>query len=215
MKKLKLMIAVCNLGNVRAETAAAVLQFASNPKYDVKVLWPQIQPLDASRNTMVQEFLNWSNDDNDRLLFWDDDIIPKFDSIDNLVNHDVGIVGGCCFMVKADDNGFMIPMPVACRLGADEKLRVFFDGDGLTEVDATGGAFLLIKRKVFVDVGTRPFEYVYTPMGSLSLVADYNFNFKAKKVGHKTYVDFANQCEHLKVTGLREFSKTLAYVANQ
>lgn len=215
MERTLIFICVTNTGTIRAELIPTLIHFSHNPNYDVKFYFPNIVPLDASRNVCVEEFLKISNHEDDRLLFIDDDMVVPKNGLDILMNHSKDIVGLLCFMCKPNDHGLMVPLPVACRYNEDKKYIVYFDGEGLTEVDALGGACIMIKRKVFESIGTRVYEYQYYPNGTLSLVADYFFCQKAQEKGYKIYVDFNNTCGHIKEIDLREINRTMLEISRK
>ena len=202
------------MGNICNKLAETLVKYAKHPHYDVRFFFPAIVPLDASRNTCVENFMKISNSEDDRLLFIDDDMTVPENGLDVLVGHDKDICGLLCFMIKPNDNGLMVPLPVACKYNEDKKYIVYFDGEGLTEVDALGGACIMIKRKVFEEIGTKAYEYKYYANGTLCLVADYHFCQKAQAKGFKIWVDFNNTCGHIKEIDLREINRTMVNINN-
>ena len=214
MEKPLIFVSVTNTGTICSKLIPTLITWARKTNYDVRFFFPNIVPLDASRNTCVEEFLKISNNEDDRLLFIDDDMVIPENGLEILVNHNKDICGLLCLMCKPDDVGMMVPLPVACRYNENKQYVVHFEGKGLTEVDALGGACIMIKRKVFEAIGEKAYEYQYYPNGTLSLVADYYFCQKAQNKGFKIWVDFDNVTGHLKEIDLREFSRTLATVQN-
>ena len=208
-KKPLIYIAVTNQGTIHHKLADTLIKYAKHPKYDVRFFFPNIVPLDASRNTCVENFIKISNHEDDRLFFVDDDMDLPLNGLDVLIEHDKDIVAMCAIMVKPDDRGFLVPLPVACRYNSDKQYIVHQGGTGLTEVDAVGGANIMIKRKVFETIGTKAYEYDYYMNGTLSLVADYKFCQKAQDKGFKVYVDYDCVSHHYKEIDLLEFSRTM------
>ncbi len=214
-RKPIIFICVTNTGTIRAELVPTLLSFARHPKYDVRFYFPNIVPLDASRNTCVEQFIKISNHEDDRLFFIDDDMVVPQNGLDILMSHEKDIVGLLCFMSKPDDKGYLVPLPVACRYNHNKQYIVYFDGQGLTEVDALGGACIMIKRKVFESIGERAYEYKYYPNGTLNLVADYHFCQKAQDKGFRIWVDFSNTCGHIKEIDLREINKSMLRILQE
>lgn len=208
-RKQLIFIAVTNTGTVRAELLPALIAYARHPKYDVRFYFPNIVPLDASRNTCVEQFMKLSNHPDDRILWIDDDMGAPNNALDILMSHDKDICGLLCPMVKPNDLGYLVPLPVACRYNENKQYVVHMGDSGLVEVDAVGGAFLMVKRKVYEEIGTRAYQYQYYPNGALSLVADYYFCQLAQAKGFKIFIDFDYMCNHYKEIDLKEFNNTM------
>lgn len=217
MSQSKRLIFVCvpNLGSLRVELVRLILRWQNHPRYTVIFYFPTgMLPLDSARNHCVNEFIKISNHPDDRLWFIDDDIIPPKNALDLLMTHDRDIVGLLCFMMKADDAGQLVPLPIAMRYNANKQYNVFFDGKGLTEVDALGGGCIMIKRAVYESIGGRAYEFRYYPDGTLNLVGDYDFCQKAQAAGFKIYVDFDNLCGHVKPVDLLAINNLMLKVKN-
>jgi len=106
-------------------------------------------PVDVARNMLTAEAL--SAPDVTHLLFIDDDMVYPANTLKRMLAHDVDIVGGLCFDRRPPYK------PVIARYfdpswGYDEKTYGWlfdYPPDEVIEVDATGGALLLIRREVF------------------------------------------------------------------
>lgn len=213
IKKPLIFIAIPNLGDIKPGLVDRLLLWSKSDRYDVRVYMPTgMLPLDNARSHCVQKFMELSNNENDRLWFIDDDIIPPFEALDILYNHDKGIAGALCFMMKPDDAGQMCPVPVALRYNEEKKYTVFFEGQGLTEIDAIGGGCIMVKRKVFEDIEGRLYQFHYYPDGTLKLVGDFHFCQQAQKAGYKIYVDYGCICDHVKPTGLKTINDLMIKV---
>ena len=207
-------ICIPTLGSIRVELVRALFGWQTHPDYDVRFYFPQgMLPLDSARNHCVQKFIELSNHEDDRLWFIDDDIVPPPDALNIMLDHNRDIVGLLCFMVKPDDKGQLVPVPIAMRYAPGNRLTVFFEGQGLTEVDAIGGGCVMIKRKVYETIGGRPYEFHYYPDGNLSLVGDYDFCQKAQKAGFKIHVDFAHLCGHIKAIDLKAMNDLMVQLS--
>lgn len=210
------MIAIPNLGSIRVELVYKLIKWKGNPNYNIVFYFPQgMQPLDNARNHCVSKFIELSNSSEDRLWFIDEDIIPPDNALDILLSHDKDVVGLLCFMAKMDDQGYLAPIPVAMRYNSNKKYQVFFEGRGLTEVDALGGGCIMVKRKVYEEIGSRPCTFHYYPDGTLSLVGDYDFCQKAQMAGFKIWVDFDNLCGHIKPIDLKAFNDLMLKIMRE
>jgi GT2 family glycosyltransferase len=115
-------------------------------------------PVDQARNELTRAALDES--DATHLLWIDDDMVYPPDALYRMLDHDVPFVGGLCFDRRHPYK------PVIARYfdpswGFDpHTFGWLFDypNDALIEVDATGGAFLLVKREVFEAIRTHEVE---------------------------------------------------------
>jgi len=143
-------------------------------------------PVASARNQMIAT----ANDlDCTHILFVDDDIWPlKRNAVHSLLKHDLALIGGLC-KFRTEKNMWVI---------YPKELQ---QGQGLTEVEATGGGFLLVKMEVFNDIaGGIPFDQVdffrwsgstYKPTSE-----DISFCRLAKTYGHRIYIDRDVRCGH-------------------
>jgi len=129
----------------------------------------------------------------DWLIFIDSDMTFAPDTIDRLLKaaerKDVDIISAACFR--------KVPMYEPCFFWRipDENTRYYrkmrWPKDKLFEVDATGSACTLIKRKVFETVPFPWYEY------NNALSEDLNFCRKAKEYGFRVWVDPGIKVGHL------------------
>ena len=216
MYKPLVMICIPNLGTIRPELVQRLLFWAKTSSCRVHIYMPSgMLPLDNARSHCLNKFLELSNHPDDRLWFIDEDIIPPPEGLDILLKHNVDIVGLLCFMLKPDDRGFLPPVPVALRYNEEKKYIVYFNGKGLTEVDALGGGCIMVKRKVFEAIGGRCYEFFYYPDGTLNLVGDFDFCQKAQKTGFKIYVDFDVLCGHIKDVDLLSINNMMVKLSGE
>lgn len=198
-----IMLGIPTLGTIETELAMRLIQWSH--MYKMKI-FPTVNlvPVDNARNTIVAEFLRG---DDDYLLFVDDDIIPPLNAIEELIKMDVDIACPLCFCMKKDDNGFMVPMPVAFRYVGDKCLPYY--GQGSKEVDVGTGGMILIKRKVLEKM-ERPFYFTYNADGTLGHSEDFIFFMNAQKRGFKTFVNYDLICGHKKVCDIKDINNLLA-----
>lgn len=201
----KVFIAVPNLGCVSPHLTTNLIAWTHDSRYQVSTFMPEgIQPLDAARNTCVKEFLEGSAD----YLFWvDADIIPPIDALHRLVEADKDIIGAVCFSMKALDGDYF-PYPVTLRYNENKEYIVYY-GKGIEEVDATGGACILFKRKIYESI-ERPYEFLYYPDGTLRLTCDFHIFQKLQEIGFKLYINFDILCDHQKMVSLKGIQDLLS-----
>lgn len=149
------------------------------------------------------------------VLFVDADMTFPPDALKRLVQHDVPIVGGLCFNRRHPYNPILLryhPDEVARfgHGGGDGQKKTFgfvyhYPDNAVIEVDATGGAFILIKREVLEkvleqdnagknssDLNTRPW------WGSISgLSEDFSFCLRAQRAGYKILIDTGCKIGHI------------------
>ncbi len=169
-------------------------------------------PLDNARNTTIKEFLELDYD----YLWWvDDDIVPPLDALEKMVNtleqnDEIDALGATCFSMKSD-NGEYFPYPVTLRYNDDKKYEVYV-GQGIEEVDAVGGACVMVKRRLYEAI-ERPYEFEYHRDGTLALTCDFVIWQKAQKAGFKLFVDFSILCDHQRICSVKGIQDTLNNLA--
>lgn len=207
INKPKIFIAIAKGDNMAVTGLETDLLFwTHNPRYIVKVYpIPYRYPLDNARNFGVKEFLQTDCD----YLWWiDNDIVPPKETLHRLVQADKDVIGAVGFSTKYDEVGQWFVYPVTLRYNKDMRYVVFYDGNGITEVDAIGGACVIVKRKVY-EMIERPYQFHYHRDGTMSLTADFDFCQKVQKAGFKIYVDFGLQCSHFKTVDLKQVNRLL------
>lgn len=203
--KKRVFIAVPNGGKIVAELAVLLVAWSHNPRFVIKLYTPKnIFPLDAARNHCVAKFLET---DCDYLLWVDDDIVPPETALDALLKADKDIIGAVCFAMKYE-HGVGFPYPVTLRYNEDKQYVLYY-GKGIEEVDATGGAFVLFKRKVYEAI-ERPYAFHYYRNGTLALTCDFDVFQKAQAAGFKLFIDFGVICDHIRTASLKSFQDLLA-----
>lgn len=205
VNKKKIFIGIPNMGTIVTGLRRVLSVWEKDPKYDIKIYDPEcVFPLDNARNSIVKEFreLNY-----DYLLWIDDDIIPPVYALDKLIAADKDVIGAACFSMKADSGNYF-PYPVTLRYNEEKRYQVYY-GKGVEEVDATGGAFVLVKRKVY-DQLERPYEFVYHRDGTLALTCDFRIWQKWQALGGEIYIDFDVLCDHQKKCSIKGIQDLLA-----
>jgi glycosyltransferase involved in cell wall biosynthesis len=210
-KRKKIFICVPNMGSVVPDLVRNLVYWSHSKNYYVGIpfMLEGIFPLDAARNRCIKEFLETDAD----YLWWiDADIVPPLDALDRLVTADKDIIGATCFSMK-NDNGRHFPYPVTLRYNKDRKYEVHY-GNGIEQIDATGGACVLFKRKVYEAV-ERPYEFLYYLDGTLQLTCDFYVFQKTEKLGFKLYVDYNLLCDHQRKVSIRGVQDLLAGIATK
>lgn len=124
----------------------------------------------------------------DWLLFIDSDMTFPKDALERLLAHNLDIVGGLCFR-KVPPYNPTIYRKLPGQLKWDWVQN--YPRDSLFEVDATGCAFLLIKKKVFDKMPKPWFEY------NKNIGEDLFFCHKAKELGFKIHIDSSVKIGHV------------------
>lgn len=204
MKK-KIYIGIPNKGNISTELVANLIRWSHNIDYEIQIHCPiGLYPLDNARNTVVKNFLKTDCD----YLWWiDDDIVPPFNALDRLIQADKDVISAVCFSMRQHNNEYF-PYPVTLRLNENEEYEIYY-GDGIEEVDAVGGACVLVKRKVYEAI-ERPYEFRYNNDGTLALTCDFYIWQKVKDIGFKLYVDFNVLCDHKKTCSIKGIQNLMA-----
>lgn len=150
-----------------------------------------VHPIDHARNEIAKAALA-AEPHATHLLWIDDDMVFAPQSAERLLAHDLPIVGGLCFNRRHPYMPILLRRwPAGANMGTDEYGYVYEDearveieakGTPLFEVDATGAAFLLVKREVFETVGEKPFANI---RGG----EDVSFCRRAQEAGFKVFVD--------------------------
>ena len=160
--------------------------------------------MDNARNTIVKDFLETDYD----YIWWiDDDIVPPFETLDRLIQADKDVIGAVCFSMKSE-NGEYFPYPVTLRYNDERRYQVYY-GSGIEEVDAIGGACVLVKRRVYESI-ERPYEFVYHKDGTLALTCDFRVWQKFQELGFKVFVDFDILCDHKKTCSIMGIQNLMA-----
>lgn len=142
------------------------------------------KPVDVARQQLTAQAL--ADKAVTHLLFIDDDMQFPPDALERLLAHDVPIVGGLCHARRPPWN----PM-LAKRAGPLYGFEYDHPSTGLVEVDATGAAFLLVKREVFETM----FASWWKPRGTLT--EDFSFCVGAKEAGYSIFVDVGLDIGHV------------------
>lgn len=162
--------------------------------------------ISQARNRIVTEFLRdytaeW-------LLFVDADMHFEPDAIERVLRHahedERPIMGGLCFGIN---NGDLFPTLYDLVRDDDGRIRVMrrnlYDDNAVTQVSATGAAFLLIHRKVLQAVAGKGFNQTYpwfqeTEIQGSPCSEDFTFCLRAGQLGFPVHVDTAVKIGHHK-----------------
>lgn len=130
----------------------------------------------------------------DWLFFIDSDMKFPPDTLTRLLAHDKDIVGGLCFRKVKPFNPTIYD-----RINERHyHWRMVYPKDKLFEVDATGCACLLIKRRVFEKMKDPWFQYTDR------LSEDLLFCEKAQQCGFKIWIDPTIKPLHMQLVGIGE-----------
>lgn len=148
-------------------------------------------PVDVARNQLTAQGCALENVTH--FLFIDDDMTFSPDAAARLLAHDLPIVGGLCFNRR---HPFM---PTLMHVTARGFAYQYTYPEGLVEVDATGAAFLLVKKAVLASVQEKcnkaRSEGPWTPFND-GTSEDVSFCIRARQLGYKTLVDTTVKIGH-------------------
>lgn len=206
----RVFIAIPNQEAIVPDLVNVLLWWTHDPRFVIRIYMPKnIFPLDAARNHCVKEFLEL---DYDYLFFIDSDITPPVDTLEKFIRANKDAIGATCFAMKYEgDEAF--PYPVTLRYN-EEKQYIAYYGQGIEEVDATGGACVLVKRKVY-EALERPYEFHYHRNGTLSLTCDFDIWQKFQAKGFHLFVDFDIICSHMKEVDLKAINNLLVRISRE
>lgn len=198
--KPKILIAVPNLGNIRAELAVMFLQWTSNSKYQVKVWTPQhLIPLDYARNVIRKTFLE---EQHDFLLTIDADVVPP-ESVISLADLDLDVVAPVCYVMKEEG---IIPMALK-RVEEGWQPYSELKSNQIIGVDCAGAGCLMIARRV---LEREPlFRFEYDDNGMLKVDEAFSWSDRVKKAGFDIFVYTNMVCKHFKMVDLTEIVKLM------
>lgn len=147
------------------------------------------RPVDNARLLATQQALSIPG--LTHILWIDDDMTFPPDALQRLLAHDKDVIGGLCHNRRAPSY-----QPIAARkyhpdLGMPQGAYGFvydLPQSGVVEVDATGGAFLLVKAEVFREISAKFGEGSWwVPEGEAS--EDFSFCRRAQACGYKIHID--------------------------
>jgi len=130
------------------------------------------------------------------ILWVDDDMCFQPDAIWRLLNHDLPIVGGLCHNRRPPSY-----QPILLKKFSEERRKdrgaeygfiYDYPKGSLLPVDATGAAFLLVKREVFDHMDGQEW---WTPRGNVW--EDISFCERARDAGFPAYVDTSLDIGHV------------------
>ena len=158
---------------------------------------------DDQRNFIINNILKYT-DEYTHILFLDVDHRFPSDTIIKLLNHNKPIVSGLSFRRTAPYN------PVIFNW--DESIEEYetieeWEDNSLIEVDATGGACLLVDINVLKKMDFPYFEFYsgYDRNGrKIRISEDLYFCKKLKELGYKIYVDTSCTNNHLGLLNVNE-----------
>ena len=197
------MIAVPNLGWVRTEVTARLIQWAGQKHL---IVFPGLyKPVDFARNKIVKIFME---SDCTHLLMVDADTIPPEDAVQKLLDADKMIISGVTnSMIRDPRKDKFVALPMTLKRGTKrgEELMYFsYTGKGVEEVDRVGGSCLMIHRDVVQSMILKGpmFLSQFDAQGFMTVSEDMAFCDAAKEEGWKIYAHYDVNCLHIKENGI-------------
>jgi hypothetical protein len=167
--------------------AGAMIPGAGTHKFDVVG-----KPISVARNEMTRDAL-LSSPKVTHVLWIDNDMEFGPEALKILLEHDVPIVGGLCHSRHFPYH------PILAKTHHDGRKYGFvfhYPPNTLFEVEATGGAFLLVKREVYELMNAAGFEMSWWSERD-GLSEDFSFCELARSLGYKVYVDTGLEIGHV------------------
>jgi GT2 family glycosyltransferase len=124
-------------------------------------------------------------------LWIDDDMTFEPDAAKRLLELDLPIVGGLCFGRRSPYPPILLYKSTVEHQG---YLYRYEYPEGLVEVEATGAAFLLVKKEVFLRIHEK---FKEGPWSNRGWGEDVSFCERAREVGVKTVVDTRVKIGHV------------------
>jgi hypothetical protein len=178
-----------------------------------------IQGYALMRNMASKAFLD---SDMDRLWFWDNDVVPADNALD-MLDVDADICAAVVPFVHCTSGAYM---KVEDLDDLSSMSAEYGSTGSLLDVTCVGTACTWIKRRVLEDPGmyysrdfVRPdgrkdrlnddeapciFQYHYLPNGGTNMGEDFDFTYRASKLGYRVRYDGRVVCDHVKQMALLE-----------
>jgi GT2 family glycosyltransferase len=150
------------------------------------------QLIEEARNGLTAEVLTTNCT---HLLWIDDDMTFKPDSLMRLLAHAKPIVGGLCFSRHFPYHPVLgRRLPEWCAREIPYGFVYQYPPDALLEVDVTGAAFLLVERQVLDRMFEKCGRNWFTKR---KFSEDWSFCERAKELGFPIYVDTGTKLGHI------------------
>lgn len=162
--------------------------------------------ISTARNAIVQRFL--ADYEAEWLLFVDADMWFAPDAIEGILRNaheqERPVVGGLCFGIDKE-RLFPTLYDLTRTEGGEVRVlrRTSYPDNEVVQVAATGGAFLLIHRRVLEEIRVKEFNQTYpwfqeTEIGGNPCSEDFTFCLRAGLLGIPVHVDTAVKIGHHK-----------------
>jgi len=206
-----IFIGIPNLGDIRPELVQALVYWTHLPQYVVKLHLPVCPTgFEDARNKCIKEFLE--EDKWEYYFSLDADIIPSLDTLDRLMFADKDVVSAISLSWRQDPSGQWYTAPTTVRYNEIGEYKHFY-GEGVEEIDATGWACMLIKRRVLAVI-ERPVEVQYHKDGLCALDGDYRGCQKMQEHGFKLFADYSLLTSHYKLVNLKDINDMAARITS-
>ena len=225
--KPKIFIAMPNQGNICPKNVVNLIKWFMAEEYTLQFYGPDdMQPHDRARNMCAKAFMET---DFEYLLFMDEQTAPEPSYLDILLKADKPVVSGIAQTIKTGKH-----KPPFVSLGAKAltlaplafrtvgKTHAICYGSGLTEVDITSCAFMLIKREVIEKVHEKfgpPFSWNRLTndekWGINGYSEDFDFCLKVGEAGFKMYAHYGCLCMHQQRADMRILNQMLLKVVKK
>lgn len=172
--------------------ALRLLQLPLTKDDRYEVLYVTGADVAVARNTLALDFKG------DYIFFIDDDVLPPFDTITKLIQHNKDIVAGLYFAKQRPHFPQIFLRSKKTKGRYDSVIN--YPKNELIEVDACGAGCMLIKKEVFEKLKKPYFQYIPRGEKTPRIGEDFYFCEKVKKAGFKIYCDTSIICKHIGTT---------------
>ena len=184
-------------GTMRFENWFILRQIFDNCGHKIYEHWSAERPIENNRNKAVLEFLKT---DAECMVMMDSDQIPPINILD-LVDYEKDVMSGFTFTIQGND---VIPVQMKYIKSVGGLLPAkLYRSEGLSEIDAGGTGFMVVKREVLEKVKA-PFERKWSKDGVAEFGLDYYFCQKAKKLGYTIWTHTHYPLTHAKEVDLKK-----------
>ena len=204
MSDVGLVVGWCDPGDVKgpfAYSLSKLVAYEAANRRLVSTIRVQSGPsLDRGRNALVRTFLDLPAGAT-HLLMVDADMTFDMNAAERLLDRDLELVGGLCFGINSEVGIF----PTIFYAGPEGPVNPYtgrtpLPDSPLVQVDATGAAFLLIRRDVLEEIGDGWFDRSPDPATGKPLGEDLSFCYRAHDHGFRTFVDTTLEVGHVRDT---------------
>jgi FkbM family methyltransferase len=190
--KKKILIAIPTAKNIEPDTFKSIYDLEIPEGYDTTFQFFYGYNIDQIRNLIA----DWVVKGFDYLFSVDSDIAFNPSTLKQLLAHDKDIVSGLYIQRKPGQH--ILELYEHNNQGGISNIPYGkIKGQGLVEIAGCGFGCVLVKAKVFTEIGYPQFTYHSALDHANTISEDIDFCNKARAKGFKLYADTNIQCNHI------------------